>query len=462
MIGAGPSIPDASSFLVGSQWRRLHPLSPVVRLGGVLVAMLFLLIPSLGTGATSAPQSGSRPNIGLLLLIGLAILSVVGGFVSWLVTRWRIHDGDLQIEKGVLRRQSLRIPLTRIQAIDVVAPLTARILGLAEVRVVSAGRGAERGRLAYLSASEAPVVRAQLLALAHGLAPETPEPAVYPLLRVDNGRLAVALALRAPVFGPVLFLVGAIVAASLAGPGDSSSVLNGILSAGFFVVVATFRAFNEDFRFSISEAGDGLHLDRGFIQKRHETIPFGRIQAVRLVEPLLWRPFGWCRLEVDVARQHMRERADRDANQVARTLVPVASREHAAWLMGRVMPGARLLPPPGSAPPRRARLRAPLSYHFLAVWYGDQYVCARTGRVRAATVVVPLEKIQSVRMSSGPLQRLLRLATVHIDTAGRRWQASAHCRDAAEAEAMLWRIAELARHARRRRVDALQGAAAVL
>ena len=78
-----------------------------------------------------------------------------------LATRWRIADGNLQIETGFIRRQSLRIPLARIQAVDVISPLSGRFLGLAEVRVVSAGRGAEHGRLAYLTAAQAPVVRAR-------------------------------------------------------------------------------------------------------------------------------------------------------------------------------------------------------------------------------------------------------------------------------------------------------------
>jgi putative membrane protein len=64
-------------------------------------------------------------------------------------------------------------------------------------------------------------------------------------------------------------------------------------------------------------------------------------------------------------------------------------------------------------------------------------------------VVVPLEKVQSTRLRQGPLQRWLRLATVHIDTAGRGWQARAECRDAAEADALLWGLTDLARDARR-------------
>ena len=64
--------------------------------------------------------------------------------------------------------------------------------------------------------------------------------------------------------------------------------------------------------------------------------------------------------------------------------------------------------------------------------------------------MVPLLKVQSVRLESGPLLRALRLATVHVDTAGRRWQASASCRDQEEADQMLWAVSERARLARRR------------
>ena len=59
-------------------------------------------------------------------------LAVVGvllvlGFVSWLVTRWRIDGDDLRIETGLLRRQSLRFPLAQVQAVDVVRPGLARL-----------------------------------------------------------------------------------------------------------------------------------------------------------------------------------------------------------------------------------------------------------------------------------------------------------------------------------------------
>jgi putative membrane protein len=127
----------------------------------------------------------------------------------------------------------------------------------------------------------------------------------------------------------------------------------------------------------------------------------------------------------------------------------VASRDQALWLLARVMPDAHPNPPPDAGPPSRARLKAPLSFHLLAAWFGQRYVYARTGRVQRSTIIVPLVKIQSVRLKSGPLQRAFRVATVDVDTAGRRWQASARCRDEDEAVEMVRHISERARLSRR-------------
>jgi putative membrane protein len=381
-----------------------------------------------------------------LALLGLGVFA---GVVSWLVTRWRVHGGDLQIETGFIRRQSIRVPLSRIQAIDVISPVVARVLGLAEVRVVVAGRGTGRTRLAYLSAGDAQRVRARLLALAHGLASETPEPPALPLLRIDNARVAFATLLTAPVNVLIAIAVLAVVASVLVprGAATVSIAVPALVGVGPEV----FRRFNSVYDFQLAEAADGLRLSRGLLQTRTETIPFGRIQAVRWVEPLLWRPFGWVRLEVDVARQRSSQQREEGSSQLSRTLLPVGSREHATWLLQRVLPGASVVPPPGSAAPHRAMVRAPFAYHLLAFWHDrGRHALARTGRVCPKVVVVPLEKVQSIRLRQGPAQRWLRLATVHIDTAGRGWQARAECRDAAEAEALLWGLTDLAREARRR------------
>jgi putative membrane protein len=68
----------------------------------------------------------------------------------------------------------------------------------------------------------------------------------------------------------------------------------------------------------------------------------------------------------------------------------------------------------------------------------------RHGVLTRNLVLVPYARIQSVRVVRGPVQRLLRLATVHLDTAGGSG-AAAEDRDVLEA----WELAaELAARAR--------------
>ncbi len=457
--GGGPGLPAA--------WARLHPLSPVAKGGRAVLALIFVTLPRQFVGGG---LERSR-----LLVDGVAAAAIIAaGVVSWLVTRWRVAGGELQLETGLLRRQSIRVPLARVQAVDLVRPLAARLLGISELRLVLAGRGSGKARLAFLPQRRAVQVRAQLLALGTGLAggavghpawtgvaatdvgtanaalaPEHPDAAEHLIASVPARRLIASALLGAPavvvtVLVPVL-LVLAVVAPAALGP-----VLGSVATVLFGSGAAVLRRINVELRFTVAEAPDGLRLRSGLLQTRSETIPAGRVQAVRLVEPLLWRPFGWCRLEIDVAQQREREVGEEDVRALTRALLPVGARAEADALLARVLPGAATSPPPGAAVPHRARFKAPLSFRRLASWHDAAYVVARTGRLQAETVVVPLAKVQSIRWTQGPAQRRLRLATVHIDTAGQRWQAAARDRDVTEAEALLSELPSLARTARAR------------
>ena len=155
---------------------------------------------------------------------------------------------------------------------------------------------------------------------------------------------------------------------------------------------------------------------------------------------------GWCRLEIDVAGSPGRDHAD-GSGRMRKTLLPVGHRE-LAWELMRLVIGAA--PPPLSRPPRRARRKAPLSYHFLAAGHDATTAMGVTGRLRKVTTWVPLEKVQSVRMVTGPVQRALSLATVHVDAAGRRVRAEFRDRPGNEADQLAEDLAALSRSARRR------------
>ena len=113
--------------------------------------------------------------------------------------------------------------------------------------------------------------------------------------------------------------------------------------------------------------------------------------------------------------------------------------------------------PERTAPPGRARLKAPLSFHFLSAGHDSAHAVCVTGRINRATTWVPLEKTQSIRRVQGPLQRPLGLATVHVDVAGKRARAEFRDREVEEADQLVAELTALSRSARQRRPEALPG-----
>lgn len=418
------------------QWQRLHPLSPVVRGGRAAVALLAVLL------ASSQTRSRGQGRLDVDLVI--AALIVVMGVISWLVTRWVFDGATLRYETGLLRRDARQVPVTRIQAVDIVQPLLARFFGLAEVKITLAGGGPQT-RLAYLGEPQANHLRAALLAAHHGQHPGTPEPAEVAGVSVPTGRLAGSVALSATTFLMVMLVAVLVVVGAVNSKGLPTAF------AVFFTYLfglgtATWRQFNELYGFTVASAPDGIRIRRGLLGKVSETIPVRRVQAVRQTEPLLWRWMGWCRLEVVLARVPGRDNTS-GGGAVRKTLLPVGSRQTSEALRTMVMGTVGVVP---TKPPRRARLKSPLSYHFLAAGHDETFAVSVTGRVCRKTCWVPLEKLQSVRRVQGPVQRRLGLATVHADVAGRRIAAEFRDRGGTETESLVPAMAALSRVARSR------------
>ncbi|MEV6614904.1 PH domain-containing protein [Streptomyces sp. NPDC051051] len=417
--------------------RRLHPVTPFRRAW----APVAVVVGWAAHDPNQAQEQLTRLTT-TTLVIALAVVvpaASLYGFLSWWFTHFSVTDSELRIRTGLLFRRTAHIRLERLQAVDVTQPLLARIAGVAKLRldVVGADR---KDELAFLDESEARALRAELLARAAGFAPETAhevgEAPARELLRVPPRELAVALMLTGATWGalaaalvvpPVLWLVTHSVWTVLA-TGVPLLGAAGARSAGRFV---------GEYDWTVGESPDGLRIDHGLLDRTHETVPPGRVQTVRVVEPLLWRRRDWVRVELDVAGS---------ANSV---LVPVAPRAAAEAVIARVLPGAQV---PASAapsrPPRRAGRCVPLWWRGYGITVADTVFVARHGLLRRSVALVPHAKVQSVRLSQGPWKRLWRLADVHVDT-GANKTVTARLRDAQEAAELLRGQADRSRTGRR-------------
>ncbi len=466
-MSAGPAGYEAAApaaELPGADWSRLHPLTPVLQGWRALgIVAVITAQDGLRRGGISSTQ------IWITLAVVMPV-AAIGGYLSWRRRRWRVEGGDLRIESGIITRRSRRVPLARLQAIDVVRPLLARALGLAELRLEVVGHSGTEATLAYLTEPQALQTRAHLLALAHRVAavpgsdaaqsglpapraaapsldkgPAPADPAWGPdseavLVAVPTDRFVGSLLLSgAGAFG-LAFVVGVIVAVSI-----TAAALGFVVATLLPIGAVLYQRFTVEFGFTVSLSPQGLRLRHGLLDTRQQTVPRGRVQAIRVHEPLLWRPFGWVRVEVDVAG-YRHGAGDRGTSGV---LLPVARRDEAERVIETVLPGLNLSAITPRKPPVRARWRAPLSYHFLGAAFDHGWSVTTYGRIRRTTDIVPQDKLQSVRLVQGPYQRRLRLATVHLDTAGRNVHAAIAHWDAQAASETVDVLAEVARHARR-------------
>jgi putative membrane protein len=419
-------------------WQRLHPLTPLLRGGR------FLLLLAAIVGQQGVRQGGELPPgvIGLSVLAATAA-AVLVGYVIWRTTRYRLTATELQVDSGVLTKRSRRVPLARLQSVDVVRPIIARVLGLAELRLEVVGGGSTEAPLAYLSEEDAQRLRRSMLALAAGRT-EPEEPVADDVLVVVPTATLVASALLGPPMAGLVLMTVVLIALAAIQPSAFGPVLVALLPAYAAVLTLSGRRILTEYGFTVAESADGLRLRHGLLDTRTQTIPPGRVQAIRVLEPLLWRPWGWVRVEVDVAG-YGEQRGEQQSATSA--LLPVAPRALAEALVGRVMGGG--LPPATAPVPGRVRWRAPLSRPRLMAGVDDRHLVTTSGVLTTTTDVVPLAKVQSLRLTSGPWQQRLRLATLHADTAGRRLPgAKAYHRDIDEAHALITELSGRARTAR--------------
>jgi putative membrane protein len=445
----GPPRPSAEAGRPSSGRIRLHPLTPLFR-GFKFVAVAFAAVSWQGIFQAGVLSS-------LISLAGMLVLATGFAAISWLVTGYEVVGRELRVYEGLIFRRNRTIPLERVQAIDVVRPVFARIAGLAELRLEVVGGSKTEAPLAYLSVGDATRLRERLIALVTRTteSTEATAPPEQPVHAIVNRDLLIAQALTPQA---LFFPFGALGALTpyLLEQGWSTVTTVSLAATLIGIIQVPVRRLLDDWNFRIATDPTGLRLRHGLLNTRSQTVPPWRVQAVRITWPLLWRPLGWQRSRIDVAGYGAGE-----STIQAGVLLPVADEPTTRRVTGQVLSGAitgevphngeflDAFTLPLTQPPPRIRWLRPFAYRNLGFTLTDEVVASRDGWLTIELTVVPLSRIQSVRVTQGPLQRRLGVAHVYVDTAGGMHAVGEH-RDAAEAAMFARVLAERSREARLR------------
>jgi putative membrane protein len=321
-------------------------------------------------------------------VVAAAVVVVVVG-LQWLRRTYTLGDGVLRIEEGVLARKRRLLPFDRIQQVELVRKPLHRLLGVATLRVETAGgTGGSEADLEVLALAEAEQLRATLLRAkaaavgeAGSPAPGAPAgtveapaaPSERVLVRLSLGQVALAglTSLRGlaalAVFGYVFQLLdeaprwlldrlaSRVDPGALAPSTAPAVAVAALLAVAVLLGLAAASSVVTDYGFVLARSGDNLVVRRGLLERREAVVPLPRVQVVRIEESLLRRWLGFASVRIQSAGQAARAEAT-----TSRLAVPILPAVQVNRLLGELLPGAApvpmlLRPPPAAR--RRAIVR---------------------------------------------------------------------------------------------------------
>jgi putative membrane protein len=391
----GPGAPGGLLGAAGGGPRRLHVLSPVF----FAVGHAWRLWPL-------ALLVAARRQFWLLVLGALVLLA--WSTIEWLRRTYELESGALRLEEGVLARKLRAVPFDRIQQVDLVRKPLHRLLGVATLRVETAGGGsAAEVDLDVVTLDEARALRASLLRAkarltgapagqaaagsqaaapggdtAVGEAAEgqvdatvdfTAPRAERALLRLGLGEVMLA-GITGSRAAAALVVLGPISQASDWFPGLSDWLFSrfdpeavtpttpaafaavAVLGAVVWLGLAAASSIVTDYGFTLARAGNDLVVRRGLLERREAVLPLARLQVVRIEESLLRRALGLASIRIQSAG-----RAGGSDQTAGRQAIPVLQRAQVNRVLEELLPGAApvprlLLPPPAAR--RRAMTRS--------------------------------------------------------------------------------------------------------
>jgi len=130
---------------------KLHPLSAVTRSlqRGVLAASFVFF--AFGMANVAFPGAAGRTGL-IVALFPVAFLAGAGYQVAYYYRfEYELTPDTLDIDSGVFGRQEREIPYRRVQNVDVTESIVHRMLGVAVVRVETAGGSETEAELDFVS-----------------------------------------------------------------------------------------------------------------------------------------------------------------------------------------------------------------------------------------------------------------------------------------------------------------------
>ncbi len=438
--------------------RRLHPAT--------LVGSTLKTIPQAVGGMAAYGAVIAEAGIVRVLMFALAGAGVAAfiAFLHWWRFRYGVGPSEIVIESGILNRQRRLIPIDRVQDIAIEQGPIARIFGTAKVRIETGGSASDEGELDSIGLADAQAMRDAIRgrgAQDAEAAPEEPLLFAMSIRRVMTaGLFNFSLVFLAAIFGLFQYLepwIGSFweKPERLVGRAEKATggftlelgLMLGLVLLLLGMISGIARTLSRDYGFRLTRTPTGLRRRRGLFTLSEAVIPIRRVQLGAVESGFLERRFGWFRLQLQTLGAETRQGGRQTAAPFARLgeIAPILAE------CGLAMPAADA---EFVRSPRRAILRrmlVPLTLSVVATgaglfvvrnafipaavlfllavlsglgWRRHSYrleggtLFVRDGLLTRRLSILPVAKAQTISIARSSPQRWLRLASVHVDTAG--------------------------------------------
>jgi putative membrane protein len=336
--------------------RALHPVS-------MLLGMpLALLLRSIVLPAAAVLASGLWASVPLV--VGLALAWTIGRVLAWQRFRFSFDGDVVRIESGVLRRSHRSVDVARVQQVEIDRPLVQRLLGVATLRIETAGADEEPEiELRVLTEHDAVELRDAVLAgrdraredatpMRHD---EATSAASREVLALTYGRVALTAVTGAQLLIAPALIGGALqftelrldelvidvtsrfVALRSTVGSVALAVVTLVAALSVMLVTTLVVGVVRDGRFRIERIGDDLVVRRGLLGTRESTLPLQRIQVVRIVSNPLRRALGLATVRIHSA-------GSSGGGERRRVTVPLLTDVEVAALVAGLLPSRAPLP----------------------------------------------------------------------------------------------------------------------
>lgn len=356
-----------------SKPERQHPVAAITKALDVLRGNFITILLIIFIGG------GDEDTFLLYWIVGMVVLLLIWGVLSWLRFTFELNEGELKIEQGVFVRKKLYLTSDRIQVIDISAGVIQRMFGLVAVEVKTAGSSSKEAKISALSREKAELLKSKLRQAVNGEKEvvehedsEEQKQKVYSLTTRDllvaastSGRMGVALSIVGAAFSQIDQFISdeeiyQFIEANMPQSTSASLVVMSIIGilviSWLFSFITTLITYYD---FSVEVRKNELLISRGLFERIQLTIPFNRIQAVQVKEGLMRQPFGYVNLVIESAGY-----GEKEGNSTV--LFPLINKGKMHGFLKEVLPEYNYeVMQQGTVPPKRALRR----YLIRTLWW---------------------------------------------------------------------------------------------